>query len=174
MFQNFNGHLMYFLWDEYSSFKTSGTCAAAFNFSGSCRSSLLSTFVLQMYLIKYIKKITRKPEVAETASNHLSFSFYPSNSNELGQLSLWIKLIAQLLWFKRAAGGSEYVCPTFESPAVILCLQAMGQQQHCRGYFCISSKQANGNRMFVAASQFLWTTFISAHGNSLDFQLTKY
>lgn len=129
VFQNFNGHLMYFLWDEYSSFKTSGTCAAAFNFSGSCKSSLPSTFVLQMYLIKYIKKITRKPEVAETAPNHLSFSFYPSNSNEWGQLSLWIKLIAQLLWFKWAAGGSEYdsvVCPTFESPAMILCLHSDG------------------------------------------------
>lgn len=25
MFQNFNGHLMYFLWDEYISSKTSGT-----------------------------------------------------------------------------------------------------------------------------------------------------
>lgn len=39
---------------------------SCFNFSGSCKSSLASRFVLQMYLIKYIKEITRKPEVAET------------------------------------------------------------------------------------------------------------
>lgn len=86
------------------------SCAAAFNFSGSCKSSLPYRFVLQMYLIKYIKKIPRKPEVAETerAPNHLSFSFYPKNSHKLGQLSLWIKLIAQLPRFKWAAVGSEY------------------------------------------------------------------
>lgn len=95
---------MYFLWDEYISFKTSATCAAAFNFNGSCKSSLASRFVLQMYLIKYIKKITRKPEVAETklAPNHLSCSFYARKS-WVGQLSLWIKLIAQLPGFKWAA-----------------------------------------------------------------------
>ena len=122
---------MYFLSDEYISFKASGTCAAAFNFNGSCKSSLPSRFVLQMYLIKYIKKITRKPEVAETelAPNNLSFSFYPRNSHELGQLPLQIKLIAQLPRFKWAAVGSEYysiVCPTFVSPAMILCLHSDG------------------------------------------------
>lgn len=81
---------MYFLWDEDISFKTSGTCAAAFNFNGSCKILLPPRFVLQMYLIKYIEKINRKPEVTETelAPKHLSFSFYPRNSHELGQLSL--------------------------------------------------------------------------------------
>jgi len=81
---------MYFLWDEYISFKTSGTCATAFNFNGSCKSLLPSRFVLQKHSLKYIKKITRKPEVAETelAPNHISFSFYPRNSHELGQSSL--------------------------------------------------------------------------------------